>query len=101
MSDNGQEKPDTAKVLLWLFTGSGLVGVFAAGLVSIASDAQIAIQVAEQHGQEILMIRGEINAIRDEIEQRTVDRFTGSDHARFEQYLERRLVTIEEQLNRY
>lgn len=97
---NDSSNGSTSKYVFWLVTGSGIIGVIAAGIVSIASDARIAIEVAKQHGEEILMIRGEISAIREELKDRTLDRYTGADAKRFEQYLNRRLNAIEEQLDR-
>ena len=83
-----------------LIAGTGVLGVIAAGAMSVASDAAIAIKVAEQHGEELLLIRGEMTAIRQELNSRTQDRYTGKDGARFEQYVNSRLDALEKQLDR-
>ena len=80
--------------------GTGIIGVFAAGMLSIASDAKIAIKVAEQHGEELLMIRGELTAIRQEMIERTELRYTSRDAEASEKYIERRFDVIEAALEK-
>jgi hypothetical protein len=79
--------------------GTGVLGVIAAGMLAVANDARIAINVAEQHGQELLMIRGELASVRTEMMQRTEDRYTSRDADQHEKYMERRLNEIEKKLN--
>jgi deoxyribodipyrimidine photolyase-like uncharacterized protein len=67
--------------------------------MSIASDAAIAIKVAEQHGQELLMLRGSMESLREEMKDRTRDRYTAKDAERFNDYIERRLDEIDKDLN--
>ena len=92
-----REEGDTTLKILSLIAGTGLLGVLAAGAVNIARDAQIAISVAEQHGQELLMIRGEISSLRLEMVERTQDRFTAQDG----RYLEQELRRIEQDLDEH
>jgi hypothetical protein len=91
---------NNAKLVTSLIVGTGVVGVLVAGAMSVASDAAIAIKVAEQHGEELLMIRGELSSMRQEMNARTQDRYTGKDGARFEQYVNKRLDSLEKQLDR-
>ena len=86
------------KVLASL-AGTGVLGVVAAGMLAVANDARIAISVAEQHGQELLMIRGELAAVRTEMMQRTQFRYTSRDAEQHEKYVERRLNEIEKKLD--
>jgi hypothetical protein len=88
------------KTILTALAGTGILGVVIAGAMSVASDASIAIKVAEQHGEELLMIRGEMSSIRQELNNRTSDRYTGKEGARFEQYVNKRLDALEKQLDR-
>ena len=67
--------------------------------VGVSKDAQIAISVAEQHGQELLAIRSEIMLIRDDLRDRTNDRYHARDAARDLKYLDKRLTKIEEILD--
>lgn len=92
----GEEGDATVKVLTAI-AASGVLGVFATGMISIANDAKIAISVAEQHGQELLMIRGEVASLRLEMVERTQDRFTASDG----RYLEQELRRIEADLDEH
>ena len=61
---------------------TSVIGLILAFAVSVAKDAQISIEVAKQHGQELLLIRGEIEGLRKEITARTHSRYTSEDAAR-------------------
>ncbi len=78
----------------------GVIGLATTALYNIDRNARIAIDVAAQHGDEMNMIRGEISALRQEIYQRTDDRYKGKDAERYQQYIERRLEQVEEKLDR-
>lgn len=88
------------KPFISAIVGTGVISVLVAGAMSVSQNAQIAIRVAEQHGEELLMIRGELTSIREEMTNRTEDRYTGRDGARFEAYVTKRLDELEEQLDR-
>lgn len=89
------------KTTIHLIAGTGILGVVAAGMLAVANDARIAISVAEQHGQEILLLRGEVIALREEIRQRTTDRYTARDHQQFERYLDQRLEQLEKKIENH
>jgi hypothetical protein len=84
----------SSKVLASL-AGTGVLGVVAAGMLAVANDARIAISVSEQHGQELLLIRGELAAVRSEMLDRTTMRYTSRDALAHEKYVERRFNEIE------
>lgn len=84
-----------AKTIIGFLVGSGMLGVLAAGMLAVANDARIAISVAEQHGKELLLVRGELVALRQELASRTQDRYTAKDHEQFERYLMERIERIE------
>jgi hypothetical protein len=86
----------------WMATiiGTGVLGVIAAGMMAVANDARIAINVAEQHGEELLLIRGELAAVRVEMMDRTAMRYTSRDALAHEKYVERRFNEIEKKLDR-
>lgn len=86
------------KKVLASLAGTGILGVIAAGMLAVANDARIAISVAEQHGAELLMIRGELASVRTEMMQRTEFRYTSRDADAHEKYVERRFDKIEEKL---
>lgn len=86
-----------AKTVIGFIVGSGLLGVLAVGWMAVAQQAEIALSVAEQHGQELLLIRGEVNALRTEMLQRTQSRFTSQDG----RYLEQELRRIEEEIEEH
>jgi hypothetical protein len=97
---NDKNGINNTKLVTSLIVGTGLIGVLVAGAMSVASDAAIAIKVAEQHGEELLMVRGELSSMRHEMNSRTQDRYTGKDGARFEMYVNKRLDSLEKQLDR-
>jgi hypothetical protein len=89
----------TPKSIVVTLMGTGVLGVIAAGMLAVANDSRVALSVAEQHGQELLMIRGELAAVRAEMLQRTTDRFTSKDGINLEKYIERRFLAIEKKLD--
>jgi hypothetical protein len=93
------EIPITAKSLIVTLMGTGILGVIAAGMLAVANDARIAIGVAEQHGQELLLIRGEMAAIHSQLLERTMDRYTARDAENHEKYIDRRVTELEKKLD--
>ena len=84
------------KTLVGFLAGTGIIGVIAAGMMAVANDARIAINVAEQHGQEILILRGEVASLREEMVSRTRDRYTANDHIQYDRFIQERLDNLEE-----
>ena len=91
---NGNGTHSTKNILVVL-ASTGILGVFASGMISIANDAKIAIQVAEQHGQELLLLRGELISLRTEMLERTQNRYTSEDAEQHEKYIELALSSLE------
>lgn len=80
-------------------SGGGILALLTVALnmfVSVQKDAEIALDVARQHGQELLEIRAEIAAIRTTIERKTVDRYYRQEAEREHNRLEERLDRVEE-----
>jgi hypothetical protein len=73
---NGNGHSDAWK---WLTGGGSVLAVVMGFSLTTAKDAKIALEVAAQHGQEMLEIRAEIKGIRDELFARTRERYTASD----------------------
>ena len=96
---NGDMAVSAQKVLASI-VGTGILGVIAAGMLAVANDARIAISVAEQHGEELLLIRGELSAVRSEMIDRTTMRYTSRDALAHEKFMDRRLAEIEEHIER-
>jgi type II secretory pathway component PulK len=92
---------NNGKTFATFLASTGILSILAAGMLSVASDARIAIQVAEQHGQEILLLRGELNALREELRERTRERYTESDHLQFQKYIEERIERIEQSVDKH
>ena len=59
--------------------------------IGVSKDAQIAISVAEQHGQELLEVRAQLHQMREEMRESTRDRYyrreADRDNARLEQMI--------------
>lgn len=87
------------KSLVAIIASTGILGVIATGYMAVANDARTAISVAEQHGQELLLIRGEIASLREELRSRTVDRYTSRDHAAYERLMDQQLERLEEKID--
>ena len=73
---NGNGHSDAWK---WLTGGGSVLAVVMGFSLTTAKDAKIALEVAAQHGQEMLEIRADIKGIRDELYARTRERYTASD----------------------
>lgn len=100
MTQDKEEGSASNKAVVAFLASTGVLGVMAAGMLSVASDARIAIQIAEQHGQELLMVRGEISSLRQEIVTRTQNRFTRQDGVYLAKELERLEMDIDNHLER-
>ena len=94
------QEGDTTIKVLGMLVSTGVIGLLIAGAMDIRSDATIALSVVEQHGQELLMIRGEMALLRQDMLDRTVSRYTSEEQEQFAKYLESRLIQIEKQLDR-
>lgn len=64
--------------------------------VNVQKDAQIALDVAKQHGQELLEIRAEISLLRSDLRENTRDRYHREEAERDMAFLERRIEALEE-----
>lgn len=100
MSDDVKHQQGTTHVksMVAVLASTGILGVIATGYMAVANDARIAITVAEQHGQEFLLLRGEITALREELQRRTTDRYTSRDHLAYERLMDQRLERLEEKI---
>jgi len=59
--------------------------------INVAKDAQIAIEVAKQHGQELLILHAKVQTLEDDVKARTQNRYTSKDASRDIGYLRRDL----------
>ena len=95
-----QEGVAEPKAILGILVSTGLLGLLVAGAVDVSKDARIALDVAAQHGEELLMIRGEIAQLRKDMLDSTLSRYTAEEQEQYAKYLESRLTAIEKQLDR-
>jgi hypothetical protein len=95
-----QEGVADPKAILTIIVSTGLLGLLVAGAVDVRQTAMTGLRVAEQHGQELLMIRGEISQLRQDMLDRTVSRYTAEEQEQFARYLESRLHQLEEEQDR-
>ena len=100
INGNGNGNGATLKNVILVLISTGILGVLSSGMLAIANDAKIAIRVAEQHGEELLLIRGELNSLRVEMLERTKSRYTAIDAERHERYVIQRIEALEKQLER-
>ena len=57
--------------------------------ITTAKDAQIALDVAKQHGEELLILSQEVHRMQGDLYERTKDRYTSNDAKRDVGYLRR------------
>jgi len=62
----------------------------------VSKDASIALDVARQHGEELLLIRGEMTIIEKQLMERTQQRYTSQDAARDHEYIYRDIKQCQE-----
>jgi hypothetical protein len=99
---NGDDFANGNKWMLrWLMGGGSLVAVVLGFSLTTAKDAQIAIQVAAQHGEEMLLLRQEINILQSEIRDRTQMRYTSKDAERDLGYIKRDVARCEALMNQH
>jgi len=95
-----QEGGTDPKAFLTVLVSTGILGLLIAGAVDVRQTAMTSLRVAEQHGQEMLMIRGEITQLRKDMLDRTVSRYTAEEQEQYSRYLDSRLEQIHEELER-
>ena len=84
-----------------LFGGVGAVSsIILAFSINTAKDAQIALSVVGQHGQELVELRSEIKILRDDMRDRTKLRYTSSDAAKDFNYINQRLLRCERHIEK-
>ena len=87
--------------IAWALGGSGALALLGALLVNISNDANIALEVAKQHGDELNQLRISMAAMRIAIDSRTKDRYTSQDAARDLQFMERRFAELESKIESF
>jgi hypothetical protein len=92
---NGTKNGNAAGWKVLATIGGGLCSIALAFAVNTAKDAQIAIDIAAQHGAELNVIRGELASLRQEVVSRTHDRYTSRDAERDREYLLERVNRLE------
>jgi len=76
-------------VFRWITGGGSILAVVLGFSISTAKDASIALDVAKQHGEEILIISQRINVLERDIRERTRSRYTSEDAKKDLSYIER------------
>lgn len=74
----------------------GALGLLGALLLSVQKDASVALDVARQHGEEILLLRSEIHSMESQMRERTQLRYTSKDAERDFSYLRRDIAECKE-----
>jgi len=94
--------------LISMLAGAFLLGASSIGAFQSYLNSSTAVDVAVQHGQELDKIRGRIADFEAELIRRTAERWTRSDHLRFEQEYgrlentqDRRLDALERAVDRH
>lgn len=81
-----------------------IAGVAVAAIVALGTqvwnDARIAINVAAQHGDELVLIRQELMGLKGYIDARSADRYTKTEAEADRRYLDLQIQTIIDRLDR-
>jgi len=88
---NGNGKNGNQWIMRWALGGGGVLTVVLAFSVNVAKDARIAIDVARQHGEEMLLLNAQIQALAQDVRDRTQLRYTSKDAERDLDYIKRDL----------
>jgi hypothetical protein len=75
----------------WLVGGGSLMAVAVGFWITVSKDAQIAIDIAAQHGKELQMVNARILHLEQELRDRTQLRYTSADAEKDLGYLRRDL----------
>ena len=79
----------------------GVASVVLAFSINTAKDAQIALEVAKQHGDELLILRSEINDLEQEMKIKTRLRYTSEDATEDRVYIYRDMSRLEAMLKEH
>ena len=94
---NGNGTVSVSWKLAFPLSALGLLGAL---LLTVQKDASIALDVAKQHGQELLLLHSELRIIEEDIRARTQLRYTSKDAERDLRYIQKDLdaclLTIKE-----
>jgi hypothetical protein len=77
----------------WIVGGGSVLAVVVTFSITTAKDASIALDVARQHGDEILILNQDLHRMQTDLYDRTKDRYTSKDAERDVGYLRRDLDT--------
>lgn len=97
MNNNGHKPSSATKWFMTIATAS-LVGVLSIMInlfLAVSNQAEIAINVAAQHGEELLAIRTELALIRTDLRKETRDRYFRRDAERDHERIELRIEKLE------
>lgn len=78
----------------------GALTLLGALMLSVANEAAVALKLAEQHGESILLLREEVRLLRNEVQDRTLNRYTSKDAERDLAYIREDINELKEAMNR-
>jgi hypothetical protein len=81
----------------WVLGGGTFITIALGFGITVAKDAQIALEVAKQHGEEILQIEGRILQLEKVIYDRTRLRYTSEQAERDHTYIIRDIEVLQKQ----
>jgi hypothetical protein len=85
----------------WVLGGGSIVTIALAFGLTVSKDATIALDVAKQHGQEILQLNQRILHLEGELRQRTQLRYTSVDAEKDFKYVQRDIDACKEHLKNH
>jgi hypothetical protein len=79
----------TINVLTRLVVPGSALALLLMLTVQVGKDASIALDVARQHGEELLLVNGKISLLEEDIRNRTQSRYTSTDAAKDLRYMQK------------
>ena len=97
VSVNGSKVKATIGIALPL----GALTLLGSLMLVVQKDAAVALDIARQHGQEFNILRAEIALLKQDMRERTQNRYTSGDAAKDLRYIERRFTELESKIKEH
>lgn len=93
-----QDKPTVTWNVVLPMGALGLLGTL---MLVVAKDASVGLDLARQHGEQLLLMNNKLHLIEQEMKERTALRYTSEEATRDYAYYNRELERIRKALNEH
>jgi phage-related tail protein len=74
----------------------GALALLGALMLSVSNEASIGLRLGEQNNEAIMSLQGEVRGLREDLQERTEDRYTSADAARDLAYIQRDIAELKQ-----